>query len=178
MSSALPPSSTPTPTRLRPSEWLFTSTLLLILAALILIANIQARRFSVDPSLAPPPVAITIDGLVSKPGTYLIELGTPLSEVLRKARPKRFADLSAIDPSLRITTPLQLHIAPLTHLTIHLQGAVQQPGPLTVPVGTRLSDLKKLTSLSKSADLAFLKKRRLLLHEETIVIPHLAEKNL
>jgi hypothetical protein len=66
---------------------------------------------------------------------------------------------------------MRLEIKPLTKIAIFVEGAVQQPGPLTVPINTRVCDLKKYVTLQPEADPVFLKKRRLLKEGETITIP-------
>lgn len=159
------------PSRLHPSEWLLSGTVFLILATLLVIANVQARRLSERSVKTPPPVEVVIEGLVAKPGPRLVALGTPLADVVRKARPKRFADLSAVTPAARVTAPLHLEIPKLTHLTIHVEGAVLLAGSQSVPVGTRISDLRKILALTPEADLTFFEGRRLLNPEEILRIP-------
>ena len=167
----LSPTTPPPPPKLRFTEWTLTGAFLLVLISLVLIAKIQAHRLSVNTVLAPPPVEIVLEGEVERPGTYLTPLGTPLHDVVRKAGPKRFADVSFILPETRVTAPLHLKLQPLTHLTITVEGAVTAPGSLTVPIGTRISDLKKYLTLTPDADRTFFKKRRLLKNNEKITIP-------
>lgn len=168
-------SQPPSRSRLHPSEWLLSGTVFLILVTLLVIANVQAYRLSEKSLKTPPPVEVLIEGFVAKPGSRLVPLGTPLMDVVRKARPKRFADLSAIALDTRVTAPLRLEISKLTHFTVYVEGAVQFAGPQSVPVGTRLSDLKKILALTPEADLAFFKGRRFLNPGEILQIP---EKHL
>ena len=118
---------------------------------------------------APVIVDVTIEGCVAKPGVYSVHIGTPLSEVLRKANPKPLADLKEIAPGARVTAPLSLRIEQITELTICLEGAVVAPGPFKVPPGTRICDLKKYKSID--ADPTFFRKRRRLKEGEVVVIP-------
>ena len=152
---------------IRLAEWLLTSSLLLIIGSLFAIAKIHTSQLQ---SISVPKIVpVTIEGFVAKPGTYSIKIGTPLSEVLRKAKPKPLANLKSIDLSMRITAPLNLCIEELTELTICLEGAVVEPGFLKVPPGTKVCDLKKYKSLD--ADPAFFKKRRRLKEGEIVVVP-------
>lgn len=155
------------PPSLRPSEWILTLSLLLVIASLFAIANLHSRLFK--QALEISFVEVSIEGFVSKPGAYSIQVGTPLEEVLRKAKPKPLADLKGIDLQTRVKEAMHLVIAPLAELTICLEGAVLESGPVRVPVGARLCDLKAFGS--SEADSAFFKKKRRLKEGEKVVIP-------
>jgi len=159
------------PSQLRWSEWAITGALLLFVLSLVIIAKIQASRFSVGTLVLPPPVEVIVTGAVKKPGTYPTQPGTPLREVLRKAKPLRLADVKSIDPDFRVQAPMKLEIPVLTHISIIVRGAVENPGPLTVPAGTKISDLKKYVRIRPEADAVFLKKRRMISEGETVVVP-------
>jgi hypothetical protein len=159
--------STPSPT-LRSSEWLLTGSLFLIVVSLFAIAKIHSSLFAKieeTPSL----VEVSIEGLVAKPGNYLVEKGSPLQYVLQRAKPKPWADLRSIDPKTRVKESLHLIVGKLAELKISLEGAVLEPGDAQVPCGTRLCDLKKYSS--PKADPAFFKKRRLLKDGEVVQVP-------
>jgi hypothetical protein len=166
-----PTPTPPSPPTLRFTEWILTGALLVLVASIFFISKVQSRRFSVDTAAALPPVEVNVQGQVAKPGLYPVAIGTPLSEVILKARPGRFADLSGIDPEARVRGPLRLELKVLEKLTIAVEGEIEAPGPLTVPVGTRVCDLKKYVTVKAGADLAFFKKRRLLNNGEKITIP-------
>lgn len=154
---------------IRPAEWLLTFSLLLIIGSLFAIAKIHTLWF--ETALASEVVDVTIEGWVAKPGVYSVHIGIPLSEVLRKASPKPLADLKGIAPGARVTTPLNLRIEQIVELTLHLKGAVIELGPLKVPPGTRVCDLKQYKSLD--ADPAFFRKRRRLKDGEVVTVPHM-----
>ncbi|MDE3045621.1 MAG: SLBB domain-containing protein, partial [Verrucomicrobiota bacterium] len=126
---------------LRLAEWLLTITLLLLIATLFTIAKIHSCLLGA-PLARPPLIEVSVEGQVTYPGVYSIEKGTPLEEVLRKVKPKRLANLKEIQPGARVLEPLHLVIGELTELAVRLEGAVQEPGEVRVPIGSRISDLK------------------------------------
>ncbi len=94
-----------------------------------------------------------------------------MGEVLRKARPKRFADLRSIDLKSPLTASLQLKLEPLRSLRIHVTGAVASSGIIDVEPGTRICHLKQKIQLSEEADLSFFKKRKFLSDGDVICVP-------
>lgn len=159
-------------TPLRAAEWALAGSMLLILFSLFIIAKIQANQCSKGTeSISIVLVTIHISGFVDNPGIFEVARGTPLEEVLRKARPKRFANLRALDPSLILSNSMELTIEPLQSLRVQIQGAVKKTEWIEIDPGTRICQLKQIVSLSEEADLTFFKKRRLLSDGEVLVIP-------
>lgn len=164
---------------LRSSEWLLVGSFLLILASLVLISQISARRAAAIVQLhelkPEEPVDVAFEGAVARPGTYRIHPGTTLRQALKKARPKPQANLRDLDLDSRIEGPLRLTLLELEEITISLEGAVASPGPFRCPVKTRVCDLKTKIEFAPDADPAFLtsflKKRRQLRDGETLFIP-------
>jgi Na+-translocating ferredoxin:NAD+ oxidoreductase RnfC subunit len=156
---------------LRSSEWLLTGSLILLLLSLLAIAKIKAFRAGEAREDKLVTIEVFINGHVKKPGVYAAKRGMPIGEVVKKAQPKKFADLRAVTFKEAVSSPLALTIKPLEELVIHVEGAVENPGPLLVSCGTRISDLKKILTLNREADLAFFKKKRLLQDGEIIKIP-------
>ena len=157
--------------RLRSSEWLLTGSLFLLLFSLVAIAKIKASQAGEPRERKIVTVDLRIDGHVKRPGVYSVARGTPIGEVLKKARPKKFADLRTISLEEPVSHPLELNIECLKELVIRIEGAVQNPRQYQVPPGTRISDLKKNLSLAANADLAFFKKKRMVQDGETINVP-------
>ena len=160
--------------RLRASEWFVTGGLFLFLFSLFLIAKIKTAQVGPFREHKIVLVDVAIQGHVKRCGTYSVERGMPIGAVLRKAAPKKFADLRAISLKSPITAPLELKIECLKNLLIRIEGAVQNPGTIQVLPGTRILDLRKIVPLSREADLTFFKKRHVLEDGETVFIP---EKN-
>ena len=117
-------------------------------------------------------VQLHIEGFVEKPGVYEFPAGTPIGEALRKAKPKRFADLRAIDPILPLAESRELKIEPLQNLRIHVRGAVINPETIEVEPGTRICHIKQKIQLSDEADLVFFKKRNYVSDGDVILVPH------
>ena len=88
-----------------------------------------------------------------------------LAGVLQEADLRRFK----IDQPLSRSRVLNIHKREM--ITVHLQGAVKNSGPLVVPKGSKVSDLKSRVLLDDSADDAFLNKKRRLKDEDVIVVP-------
>ncbi|HEX2582782.1 MAG TPA: SLBB domain-containing protein, partial [Chlamydiales bacterium] len=82
--------------RLRSSEWILTGSLLLLLLSLLAIAKIKAAQFGEPQERKIITLDVSIDGHVKKPGVYSIPRGTLIGEALKKAHPKKFADLRSI----------------------------------------------------------------------------------
>jgi hypothetical protein len=152
------------------SEWLLAFTAATVLFSLVILAKFQSFRTKL---VTPPPVNLVelhISGHVRKPGLYSVELGTPMLEVIVKAQPKAYADLSVFFNEVAADEARECVVAPLAELHVHVSGACAEVD-LHLPVGSRVSDLKAKLSLAPEADLSFFKKTRLLKNEENIKIP-------
>jgi hypothetical protein len=159
-------------TSLRAAEWALAGSMLLILLSLFVVAKIQARQCSKGTDSVPIAlVTIQIAGFVEHPGVFEVARGAPLEEVLRKARPKRFANLRGLDLMSPLLHSMELTIEPLQSLRVQVKGAVEKSESIEVALGTRICHLKKIISLAESADLTFFKKRRLLSDGDVIDVP-------
>lgn len=153
-----------------PSEWTLILSLSFILASLFIISQINSYRST--PSLIfsapsqPAPVTITLSGAVQRPGAYTVESGTPLAQVLRKARPKTHANLQNynLEEPLLTDTTLQIEERPI--ITVTIDGV-----EITLPAGSRICDLKGKISLEPDADPQFFRRKKQLRHGEKIEIP-------
>ena len=161
--------------KIKSSEWILVGSLLLIMASLVLIAKVNAYRVATtisEKDLKQEEILVSISGAVEKPGDYTVLLsGTTYGEVVRKARPKPFADLKKISLKEPIEAPVSLVIEELTEVKISLRGAVVKPIELTVPAGSRICDLRSKISLTAEADKAFFRRRKLLKEGDVIEVP-------
>jgi hypothetical protein len=159
------------------SEWLLVGSLLMILASLVVIAKVNTHKASgllLASAPAAPPVEmilVTIEGAVSKPGTYEFPVGSRMGDVLKKARPKPFANLKNLSLAERVDQPLNLKIEELAEISVQIIGAVTESVELVLPMGVRICDLKSKISLRPEADKQFFKKRRRLRDGEVLEIP-------
>lgn len=122
------------------------------------------------------PVEVSISGSVSRPGVYSVHAGTRIGDLIKKCRPKQFADLRGIDLDGLIENSIHLAIPELTEITVRITGAVSGEVEFTVPVRSRICDLKSKVQLDDCADVDFFKRRRVLKSEEVIVIPRKEKK--
>jgi len=161
----------------RASEWILAGSFMLILLSLFAIAKIQAWQYGKGSECALVAFAtVKIEGCVQRPGTYEIPVGTPLKEILHKARPDRFANLRSIDPEAVLLGALDLIIPKLECLKISVAGAVAKNETIEVLPGTKLCQLKSKIALMEDADLTFFKKQRLLVDGEVIEVPYKHQK--
>lgn len=113
---------------------------------------------------------MTLQGAVLRPGVYLASPGTLIEKIIKKSRPKKYADLESIDLTQRIEGPIQLMIEEKTKITVKI---LQNQGPpllLELPIGTRFCDLKSKIDVDLSASQTLFKSRRLLRDGEEICV--------
>lgn len=156
---------------LRSSEWVLVGSFLLLFSSIVIISQINRQK---EIGLPLPPhqkISVAISGAVSKPGTFSVLPGMTLEAILRKSRPNRFANLRSLDLARRIEEPLELHLELLTEIAVRIEGAVEAPLALQLPVGTRICDLKSKVAYTPDADAKFFKSRRMLWDGEILEIP-------
>lgn len=154
-------------------EWFCTSAILLLMASFVIIAKVNANRAAstIEASdLRRSEVLVTIEGAVSKPGEFAVAHGTTVGEALRKARLKPFADLQKIDLKEEILEPKKFVIEELKEIVVSISGCGAQEEKLTLPIRTRVCDLKSKLTLNEGADRSFLRSRRMLKNGEIIEV--------
>lgn len=123
--------------------------------------------------LKPQIINLYIDGAVAKPGSYQVKVGTLVKDVIAMAEPLPEADLRKIRPTTKARNGQSYQIPAHPTITVYLTGAVQSEGPLTVPKGTRLSELTQYALLKANADLEKINRKRYLKDNESINIAEL-----
>jgi hypothetical protein len=159
---------------LGPSEWPLVLSLLFIIAALIVVAKINAYRASAaiaERALDREEIVVKVTGAVIKPGEYRIEPGTELGVVLRKARPKINANLQGILMGEQIVEPREIYVEELSEIAVWVQGEVVEPVKIVMPADARISDLRSKISLTEEAEKTFFKSRKRLKNGEIIEVP-------
>lgn len=155
---------------LDPSEWVVISAFLVLLCSLILIAKISSCRakdlLSVEP--LPKTIQIEVSGEVLRPGIYELPSESLCGEVLERVKPKRFADLSDIDPKAPVVSSFD--IPKLTELHVLIEGEGVYPCELSVPPGTRISDLKSKVDFKENGDVSLFRSRKMLSEGEVIFV--------
>jgi len=156
------------------SEWSLVGSLLIIMASLVLIAKINTHRASthlLSTEIGPEKVLVTIDGAVTKPGQYLLAVGTSVEKALRKAKPTKLANTKILPLRTLIEEPMHLHVEELKEITVFVRGEVLEPLEITLPLHARISDLKGKVQLTKKSDKSFFRRRKLLKNGEILVVP-------
>ncbi len=124
------------------------------------------------PSLAiSSEVQIWIEGAVAKPGAYVLKKGSHLEDVLACAQPLAEADLTQLKLKKTLYDGQKIQIPTKLFMTVILEGAIEQPGPLKVPQGIFLKDLDQYAKFLPEADLKKIKKKKRLKDGEIVQIP-------
>ncbi|HSX38020.1 MAG TPA: hypothetical protein VLE95_04235 [Chlamydiales bacterium] len=161
------------------SEWIFSISFLLLLFALSAISTFHSHRKKIDLSNCIAKIVdVKITGEVVNPGVFPTTVGTRLGDVIKKSRPKRFADLESLKLDNPIVKETEIAILPLLEISVFVEGAVLHRKELKLPVGSRICDLKHKIEFSNNADLQFLKSRRQLANGETVTIPEQKEEEI
>lgn len=156
-------------------EWLAIVFIISLMAVLCLVA-ISYRESSLPEVTSEPhyvidqEIEVFIEGAVENPGTYKVKRGALLQEVLILAKPTTNADLRRIKLQSKVRQGQSVKILTLPMITIHIEGAVNNPGSMTLPKGTRLCDLIEKISFQENADLKKLQKKRKLKDSEVIKV--------
>lgn len=159
---------------IRSTEWLLAISLLAVMASLVIVSKINVHR--ADSTLATEGkeaemIAVTIEGAVAKPGSYSVPAGTPVETVLRKARPKPWANLQKISLRQIVEAPINIVVEELSEIKVTVKGAVVECEEIVLPARSRICDLKSKIHLSEEADKGFFRKRRALKQGEIIEVP-------
>ena len=160
---------------LQTSEWVLSASLVILLISFLAVTKFhEHRKYSqckVPAAKLENTLDVSIVGEVSKPGVYRALLGSRLGDLVKKSKPKRFADLQMIDLDSPVEKSLNIEIAQLKELSVRIEGAVLEPIELKVAPGSRVCDLKSKIQCSENADLKYFKRRRLLKNGELILVP-------
>lgn len=156
-------------------EWLIIVLLLLILFVLIMIAYVRQEK-ALPPTATPYELVksqfeVTIQGAVSKPGTYLIKKGSLLEEAIELARPLPEADLRSFRRYSKVRDGQKINVPTKQMITVTLEGAIENPGPIQVPKGSRLEELIPYLQFTPEADVKKIQRKRRLKDQEVIHVP-------
>jgi protein involved in polysaccharide export with SLBB domain len=161
--------------RLPAQEWLVIFIIIAILGLVVFVTLIQNSSSLPATGIAheplPSTIEVHIEGAVRHPGLYVFPVGTRLEEALEQAEPLPEAHLSRLKKQRILRDGQKIKVPAKATLTIFLKGAVKQEESIQVLEGARLEDLIQLADLSDQADIAKLKKRRLLKDQEVVYIP-------
>ena len=159
---------------LKSSEWLLATSLLVLIASLVWVAHVNAKQASsaiATTSLVREAILVTIDGAVKKPGLYSVPLGTTVGQIVRKAKPTRDANLKLVPCKEVVDAPLHLTIEPLEEIRVVVTGAIAETLEVTLPPGSRISDLKSKVIFTQETEKTFFRRKKLLKDGDQIVVP-------
>lgn len=162
---------------LQKSEWIIFFTIVALIVSVFIIAKQSSFRGleqlrAWERKEASPEIWVEVGGHVRRPGKYRLRSGVALENAIRKAGPKAFADLSAIDVSEVPKESCYIEIQPCQTIRIRVVGCVKEMLDLELDPGCRISDLKGKVEVTPEADRAFFRKRRILQNGEVVEIPH------
>lgn len=146
---------------------------MLICAAFILVAKWSAFQAASSISrgdLQMREAVVSVSGAVKKPGDYRVLVGTPFSNVLKKAKPLPLANVGDF-PGF-VEGDIVLVLNEIQEIVVTVQGAVASPGGVKIPIGSRVCDLKSKIVLAEDADEGFFRGKRKLKNGEILTIPH------
>lgn len=154
------------------AEWSLLAFFFIVFASLVLIAKVNVYRaeaaiaqFSQDEFL------VNVSGEVKKPGQYWVSSGETVGSVIAKAKPKRFADLDLSILKETVVGPRVIVVPQLKEIRVTIEGEVEEPITLFMPVGSRISDLKSKIKFTNEADSRFFRRKKLLHNGEKIRVP-------
>ncbi|PIS02605.1 MAG: hypothetical protein COT85_04800 [Chlamydiae bacterium CG10_big_fil_rev_8_21_14_0_10_42_34] len=156
------------------SEWILVLSLMVVMGALVFISKVNVYRYAsslIQVEESQEMILVRISGAVTKPGEYLVPAGMRVVDVLKKSRPKPWADLAGVSPKELVESPLDIKVKELAEITVTVCGAVTKPQEITLSARSRLSDLKSKISFEKDADKSVFRRRRVLRNGEKIDVP-------
>lgn len=158
------------------SEWGLVLIILGCLSTLIL-ANTFSRQSQLpelkqECVLKPPQwIQVTIEGAVQHPGDYRLLKGSTIEQLIEKARPLENSDLSSLILTKKLRAKQKIFIPENEVVMVFIEGAVENPGWLRLPKGTKISDLKRSIRFMENSDATCLSGKRRLKQGEKIIIP-------
>lgn len=161
---------------LKTHEWLAVAVLIVILGALSIMAYFtKGQAGDKDRSMPaffsrPGKIEVLIEGAVTHPGIYYLPANIEMKAALALAEPLSDADLRRFNLAAHIKKGRIIHVPVKPMITVRLQGAIKNPGEITIPKGTRLMDLIPKVQFNENSAAKKINKKRKLKDGETITI--------
>ncbi len=122
-------------------------------------------------SYSPPEkICIEVKGAVKNPGRFYVYPGTFLQKILQKAKPLKSADLSFSKAEI-VQKSRVIEVGFRKSITVFVSGALENPGFFELPAGSTFGALLPSLKLKEGA---FIKRgpyKKILKHQEEILIP-------
>lgn len=159
--------------KLSTPEWFAILSIIIAMLTLCIVTSLRGpeipQEIMAKEVASVQEIEVTVTGAVSNPGAHNIPKGSTIQDLLVVVQPLPEADLTHLILEKKLKNHQKIQI-PKTTITVFLEGAVIQPGPLTLPTGSRLESLIDTIAFEDHADLKSLKKKRKLKDGETIFI--------
>lgn len=161
-------------TKLPLYEWVIV---LLFCAILILLSFFalfretpkREKTFQLTKDFIQQKIEITLQGAVANPGLYEFSPKSTVGDVLKIAQLHPIADTSQLHTRRQLIDGQVIRIPEKKWITIYVEGAVLEPGPLQIFSGTRCQELVGQLDFTPDADINNLKKMRRYLKEGEVV---------
>jgi hypothetical protein len=118
-----------------------------------------------------PFIHVNVKGAVGSPGKIKVKKGSTIQEVLELAQVLPEANLKSLKLNRKVRSGQTLNVPTVEMITIHIEGAVNNPGPMTVPKGMMLYQIIQKIESEEGIELPHLKKKRKVRDQETIRVP-------
>lgn len=119
---------------------------------------------------------VVVKGAVGNPGVYHLSSSISMRDLLAIAQVNEDADLRRYNIDQVIQRGRIVNVPSRGVLTVHLTGAVKNPGVIQMPKGSSMQDLLAVVELEDQADRKFLEKKRKLKADEIIDVPYKVAK--
>lgn len=167
-------SSEDTSPQLPVHEWMAIAVLIgfiVLLAGITLFSKetVMPDRVGTPHHIVDPEIDVFIEGEVEHVGRHRVKRGSTVHNLIALAVPSADADLSRIKLEKKLRKS-QVVKVPSKFITVYLEGAVVEPGPVKLARGMRLQDLINVVQFQEGADIGKLRKKRLLKDKETIKV--------
>ena len=161
--------------KLPPHEWVIIALLIVTVCLLSVVTFFHKKEQfpSVGPivELSTETIQVTVKGEVVHSGVHEVKRGMRLKELLAMAVTTPEADLSRLKLNSKLREGQVVKVPAQVWITIYLEGAVKEAGPLKLRKGTKVEELLEQITLLPEGDPSKLKKKRLLKDQEVIVVP-------
>lgn len=162
-------------------EWCI---IVLFCAILLALAALAFGRQHTTPTLpttqtrAPTGLQVRVEGQVANPGLYELTVNGTLKELMELAQPLPNADLSQLNWRRRLRDGQTIRIPARKPITITIEGAVAQPGPLEILSGMRYQELADELEVLPEADMTAFRRRRSILQQGDVVTVPVKKKKV
>lgn len=114
---------------------------------------------------------VFVQGAVEAPGSYRVDAGSKVKDIVALAKPLPDADLRRFRGESKAREGQVINIPIREKIEVHVAGAVVHEGKISVPRGTRLEEIGQFVELTANADIAKIQRKRFLKADEKILVP-------